>query len=75
MFLGLEAIKQIANLIQGQRYGTWKCVIWMEMQKLIGKEENIRVELSLIHQLSLCSNTLMTKIFDKKVLTILRETL
>jgi hypothetical protein len=72
---GLEAIKQFANLIQAQRYGAWKCVIWMEMQKLIGKEENSRVELSLIHQFSLCSNTLMTKIFDKKGLTILRETL
>jgi hypothetical protein len=45
------------------------------MQKLIGKEENSRVELSLIHRLSLCSNTLMIKIFDKKGLTILRETL
>lgn len=31
------------------------------MQKLIGKEENSRVELSLIHRFSLCSNTLMTK--------------
>ncbi len=73
--MGLEAIKQIANLIQGQRYGAWKCVNWMEMQELIGKEENSRVELSLIHWLSLCSNTLMTKIFDKNGLIILRETL